>query len=230
MSVVAQEMTGGQILVDEFIRHGVERMYCVPGESYLAVIDALFDTQQKIQQITCRHESGAGMMALSEAELTAKPSVCFVTRGPGATNVSIAVHIAQQASVPLVLCIGQVASTRLGRESFQEMDYQQFFGSTTKGVFNIDTAEAISGTMQEAFALAKSGRPGPVVLVFPEDVLREKTKVPERSGETEADAFNNAKSNGDDATDTTNALDAVRETLKNSTRPLIIAGGSQWDE
>ena len=217
-----QEMTGGEIVVDEFIQHGVERVYCVPGESYLAVIDALFERQIDIQQITCRHESGAGMMALAEAELTAKPAICFVTRGPGASNASIAVHMAEQGSVPLILCVGQVASNRLGRQAFQEMDYQQFFGSTAKRVFNIETPEAISRTMQEAFTLAKSGRPGPVVLVFPEDVLRKETAVLERAIEKETNDVH--------AQQSADALAAMGETLRNSSRPLIIAGGSQWTD
>lgn len=230
MMVAVRTKTGGQIVVDEFINHAVQRVYCVPGESYLAVIDALFDVQDTIHQITCRHESGAGMMALAEAELTSRPAVCFVTRGPGATNVSIAVHIAHQASVPLVLCVGQVASDRLGRESFQEMDYEHFFGSTTKGVFNIATAADISKTMREAFSLAKSGRPGPVVLVFPEDVLRDKTRqlvATENESTSQVDVETIDAMNG---TSSDENIALIEASIAQSERPVIIAGGSQWSE
>lgn len=211
--------TGGQAVVRSMLAEDIKRVYCVPGESYLAVIDALYDVRDDITQITCRHESGAAMMALAEAELSQRPAVCFVTRGPGATNASIAMHMAQQASVPLVLCIGQVASEFLGRDAFQEVDYERFYGDICKSVTNITELEQIPRAMRDAFALAREGRPGPVAVVFPEDILQRSGEI--EFGITVTPQFTQAK---------TDATREALERLAEAEKPLIIAGGPLWTD
>ena len=161
--------TGGQILVDQLITHGVEQLFCVPGESFLAVLDALHDAS--IAVTVCRQEGGAAMMAEAQGKLTGKPGVCFVTRGPGATNASAGVHIAHQDSTPLMLFVGQVARDALGREAFQELDYGAVFGTMAKWVVQIDDPARVPELVSRAFHVATSGRPGPVVIALPEDML-----------------------------------------------------------
>ena len=211
--------TGGEWVVQSLLAQGIERLYCVPGESYLAVIDALYDVRDQITQITCRHESGAAMMALAEAELSQQPSVCFVTRGPGATNASIAMHMAQQASVPLVLGIGQVASGFQGRDSFQEMDYTRFFDGVCKSVTNITEVAQIPEVMHNAFECAAAGRAGPVAVVFPEDILRQTACL----NGYEAPPANEAVLSPDMINDPLDKLAAAE-------KPLIIAGGPLWPD
>ena len=164
MSSVAQEKastrTGGQAVVEALLNHNVQRVYCVPGESYLAVLDALYDVDERIRLISCRHESGAAMMAAAHGHLTGSPGVCFVTRGPGATNASIAIHIARQASLPMVLGVGQVARAKLGREAFQEVDYAAYFGGIAKHVRQVEDPDAIPAAMADSGALL-SGSPPP---------------------------------------------------------------------
>ena len=167
------QTTGGRLVVDALLMHDVDTLFCVPGESYLPVLDALYDETDRVRLISCRHESGAAMMAAAQAQLTGRPGACFVTRGPGATNASIALHIARQASIPMVLGVGQVARGDLGRDAFQEIDFEAFFAPLVKHVEQVNRAEAIPGAYARAFHQAQSGRPGPVVLVFPEDVLGE---------------------------------------------------------
>ena len=142
--------TGGQILVDQLVKQGVERVTCVPGESYLAALDAMYDAD--IDVLICRHEGGAAIMAEAYGKLTARPGVCFVTRGPGATNAAHGVHIAQHDSTPMILFIGQVERAMLGRGAFQEMDYQAFFGSTAKWVVEITDAKRIPEIVARAQA------------------------------------------------------------------------------
>ena len=149
---------------------GLSRVYCVPGESYLALLDALHDSN-RVQTIVCRHEAGAGFMAVAEAKITGKPQCFMVSRGPGASNGSIAIHVAQQDATPLIVLIGQVSREERGRGAFQEVDYTQFFGSMAKAVWEVSEPEKIGELMVRAFHLAQSGVPGPVVLVLPEDVL-----------------------------------------------------------
>jgi acetolactate synthase-1/2/3 large subunit len=161
--------TGGQILVDQLVAQGVERIYCVPGESYLAALDALHDAA--IAVTVCRQEAGAAMMALTEGRLTGRPGVCFVTRGPGATNAAHGVHIAEHDSAPMILLVGQVERAMKGRGAFQEMDYRAFFGSTAKWATEIDDPARTPEIIQRAFHVAMQGRPGPVVVALPEDVL-----------------------------------------------------------
>src|SRR5918994_3351353 len=157
-------------IVSALEAHDVERLYCVPGESYLALLDALHDSN-RIHTIACRHESGAGFMALAEAKMTGRPGVFAVSRGPGATNGSIAVHVAQQDAVPVVVLIGQVAREERGRGAFQEVDYTAFFGSMTKAVFEVHEPGKMAEVIVRAFHRAAQGVPGPVAVVLPEDVL-----------------------------------------------------------
>ncbi|MFA6154455.1 thiamine pyrophosphate-binding protein [Mesorhizobium sp.] len=208
--------TGGQLIVDALEANGTDRVYCVPGESYLAVLDALHDSS--IRTIVCRQEGGAAMMADCHGRLTGKPGICFVTRGPGATNASAGIHIAMQDSIPLILFIGQVASHAKQREAFQEVDYVRFFGDIAKWVVEIDDASRIPEFVTRAFAVATSGRPGPVVISLPEDMLTgiaeapaalPYTPVETRPGEAE--------------------LDALQDLLAKARRPFVILGGTRWD-
>ena len=169
--------TGGQILVDQLVAQGVERVYCVPGESYLAALDALYDAHVGVT--VCRQEAGAAMMALTVGRLTGRPGVCFVTRGPGATNASHGVHIAEHDGAPMVLFIGQVERAMVGRGAFQEMDYRAFFGSTAKWVTEINDAAQIPEVIQRAWHIAMQGKPGPVVVSLPEDMLTDLAEVPD---------------------------------------------------
>jgi len=211
--------TGGQLVVDQLLAEGVSRVFCVPGESYLAVIDAFYDVAERIALITCRHESGAAMMAVASGHLSGTPGVAFVTRGPGATNASIAVHIARQASIPLVLGVGQVASENLGRESFQEVDFEAYFGPIAKLVRQIDDPGSIPEAVAEAFAVAQSGRPGPVVLAFPEDVLSDSMSASPVSPQARVTQPPDPLAIAD--------LDRY---LRQAERPLIIVGGGHWNE
>src|SRR6516164_3303888 len=163
--------SGGRILIDQLVAQGVERVYCVPGESYLAALDAMHDAP--IEITVCRQEAGAAMMALTEGRLTGRPGICFVTRGPGATNAAHGVLIAEHDSAPLILFIGQVERAMLGRGAFQEMDYRAVFSSFAKWATQIETAAHIPEIVQRAFHIAMQGRPGPVVIALPEDMLTE---------------------------------------------------------
>ncbi len=211
--------TGGQLVVDQLLREGVGRVFCVPGESYLAVLDALYDARDQVDLISCRHEGGATMMAAASGQLSGHPGVAFVTRGPGATNASIAVHIAQQGSIPLVLGVGQVARRNIGRESFQEVDFEAFFAPIAKSVKQVDDPAAIPRAIADAFHIASSGRMGPVVLAFPEDVLTASIAsdpvAPPAVVNTAIDA---------------GTIRAIDRHLATAERPLIIVGGGYWDE
>ena len=168
--------TGGQLIVDTLKANGVERLYCVPGESYLAVLDALVDSGVGVT--VCRQEGGAAMMADAWGRLTGKPGICFVTRGPGATNAAAGLHIARQDSIPMILFIGQVQRDAREREAFQEVEYRRAFTEFAKWVAEIDDPARIPEFVNRAFSVAMSGRPGPVVLALPEDVLREVVENP----------------------------------------------------
>ena len=209
--------TGGQILVDQLIAHGVEHLFCVPGESYLAVLDALHDA--RIAVTVCRQEGGAAMMAEAQGKLTGRPGICFVTRGPGATNASAGVHIAHQDSTPLILFVGQVARGALGREAFQELDYCAVFGSMAKWVVQIDDAMRLPELISRAFHAATSGRPGPVVVALPEDMLTEAATVadalPYQVTETHPGAAQMAE---------------LAQRLQAAQQPVAILGGSRWSE
>src|SRR5579863_761042 len=158
--------TGGEILVDQLVSQGVERVTCVPGESYLSALDALYD--RKVDVIVCRAEGGAAMMAEAYGKLTGRPGICFVTRGPGATNASHAVHIAMQDSTSMILFVGQVDRGMREREAFQEIDYKAMFGAMSKWVVEIDRADRIPELIARAFRVAMQGRSGPVVVSLPE--------------------------------------------------------------
>ena len=157
--------TGGQLIVEALEANGVERIFCVPGESYLPVLDALYDSP--IRTFVCRQEGGAAMMAECQGKLTGKPGVCFVTRGPGATNASAGIHIAMQDSSPMILFIGQIARGLRDREAWQEIDYRQFFGGIAKWAVEIDDPARIPEIVTRAFSIATSGRPGPVIIALP---------------------------------------------------------------
>ena len=167
--------TGGQIVVDALVAHGVTHAFGVPGESYLAVLDALHDTD--IEFVICRQEGGAAYMAEAWGRITGDPGVCMVTRGPGATNASVGIHAARENSQPMVVLIGQVSTHEMGREAFQEVDYRRFLGPITKWATQVDDVADLAETMQHAFKIATSGRPGPVAVALPEDMLRATTDV-----------------------------------------------------
>ena len=211
----------GHLLVDCLIAQGVTHAFGVPGESYLAVLDGLHARQNQIRFITCRQEGGAAYMAEAHGKLTGRPGVCMVTRGPGATNASIGVHTAFQDSTPMVLLVGDVASDCRDREAFQEVDYQAFFGPSTKGfakrVERIDDADRIPEYIARAFATAMNGRPGPVVLVLPEDMLTRMTSAQPLARVEAIQAWSDP-----------GALRSLREMLLKSERPFVIAGGGGW--
>jgi acetolactate synthase I/II/III large subunit len=211
---------GGKILVDQLRIHGVDHAFCVPGESYLPVLDALYEYRNAIRLITCRHEGGAANMAEAYGKLTGNPGICLVTRGPGATNASIGVHTAFQDSTPMILFIGQVGNDFVEREAFQEIDYRRMFGQMAKWVAQIDRAERIPEYIARAFQVATSGRMGPVVLALPEDTLSSVVTV------SDARAYQHGQAIG--PAPQKQALARVSELLSNAERPFIIAGGSGW--
>jgi len=211
--------TGGQIVVEELRAAGVSTIYCVPGESYLAVIDALYDVQSDIRLVSCRHEGGAVMMAAATAHLTGRAGVAFVTRGPGATNGSIGVHIARQASLPLVLGVGQVARRNRGRESFQEVDFETYFKPIAKAVREVSDPADIGAAVAEAVDLAESGRQGPVVLAFPEDVLSE-VAAAQSSARVTTPASDLPPGHWSD----------VARLMESAVRPVAIVGGGPWSD
>ena len=162
--------TAAELIVASLVAHGIDRLFCVPGESYLALLDALHG-RPDIDTVVCRHEAGAGFMALADARLTGRPGVACVSRGPGASNAAIAVHTAQQDAVPLILLIGQVAAADLRRDSFQEIDYARMFGGIAKWVAEVADPSRIPETILRGLQVAMTGLPGPVVIALPEEVL-----------------------------------------------------------
>jgi acetolactate synthase I/II/III large subunit len=209
--------SGGRILVDQLLIQGTDRAFCVPGESYLPVLDALFGVRDRIHLITCRHESAAANMAEAYGKLTGRPGICFVTRGPGATHASIAVHTAYQDSTPMILFIGQVGTDFLGREAFQEIDFRMMFGSLSKWVAQIDRADRIPEFVARAYQVAMSGRMGPVVLALPEDVLFASAEVEDARRWQRVEAA-----------PTDSSISALCALLRDSQRPFLIVGGSGW--
>jgi acetolactate synthase-1/2/3 large subunit len=217
-SGTAVARTGARILVDQLAIHGVDLAFCVPGESYLAVIDALYESRNDMRLIVCRHEAGAANMAEAYGKLTGKPGICFVTRGPGATHASIGLHTAFQDSTPMILFIGQVARGQMEREAFQEIDYRRAFGQVAKWVAQIDDAARIPELVARAFATAVNGRPGPVVLALPEDMLDDVATVLDTA------AYKRAP-----AAPTPDQLCELAGLLADAKRPLVIAGGGGWN-
>ena len=168
--MTSESRAGGALIVDALKTHGVDTVFGIPGESFLPTLDALYDARDRIRFIVCRQEGGAAFMADAYGKLTGRPGVCMVSRGPGATNASIGVHMAFQDSTPLVMFIGQVGTEVADREAFQEIDYRRMYGPLSKWVAQIDRADRIPEMVSHAFHLAVSGRPGPVVLAIPEDM------------------------------------------------------------
>ena len=209
--------TGGQILVDALSIHGVDTAFGVPGESYLDVLDALHDSN--IRFVINRQEGGAAFMAEAYGKLTGKPGICFVTRGPGATNASIGVHTAYQDSTPMILFIGQVGNDFVDREAFQEIDYRRMYGQMAKWVAQIDRADRIPEYIARAFQVATSGRPGPVVLALPEDMLVAKAEVADTRRYQPVQASPSSAQ-----------IDALRGMLKEAKKPLLLLGGGTWNE
>ena len=209
--------TGGRILVDALRTHGVETVFCVPGESYLEVLDALHDVRDAIRLIVCRQDGGASYMAEAYGKATGKPGICFVTRGPGATNASIGVHTAFQDSTPMILFIGQVPGEFAEREAFQEIDYRRMYGQMAKWVASIDRADRVAEYVSRAFHVAMSGRPGPVVLALPEDMLIEVAKVMDATPYKVVQASPAASD-----------LARMQALLAAAERPLAIIGGTVW--
>jgi acetolactate synthase I/II/III large subunit len=207
----------GHLLVECLIEQGIMHAFGVPGESYLAVLDGFAEHFEKIKFITCRHEGGAAFMAEAAGKLTGRPGVCLVTRGPGATNASIGLHTAFQDSTPMVLLVGDVGSDMRDREAFQEMDFFGFFKPISKRVERIDDASRIPEYIARAFATAINGRPGPVVLVLPEDMLTEKVNAQPLSRVEPVQAWSDP-----------GALRSLRSMLLDSKSPIVIAGGGGW--
>lgn len=209
--------TGGEILVDQLVAHGVDHAFCVPGESYLAALDAFHD--RHIALTVCRQEGGAAMMAEAAGKATGRPGICFVTRGPGATNASPGIHIAMQDSTPMIVFVGQVAREMREREAFQELDYRAVFGTMTKWTTEIDDPARIPEIVSRAFYTATNGRPGPVVIALPEDMLTERVVIPD------APAFEPVET-WPGLTD----MSRLQKMLWAAKRPIVILGGSRWSD
>ncbi|ALM54317.1 thiamine pyrophosphate-binding protein [Halomonas huangheensis] len=208
---------GGQILVDQLRQHGARRVFLVPGESYLPCIDALNEHRDAIEPIVCRQESGAAYMAEAYGKLTGDPGICFVTRGPGATNASIGVHTAFQDSTPMILFVGQVGNNFVEREAFQEIDYRRMFGPMAKWVAQIDATDRIPEYIARAWRVATSGRPGPVVLALPEDTLWGEAEVADAEPMPRLHVYPGQPQ-----------LDELKARLAKAERPFLLLGGSGW--
>ncbi len=209
--------SGGEILIDALVGHGITHVFGVPGESYLAALDAMHARADRITFIVCRHEAGAANMAEAFAKLTGRPAACFVTRGPGATHAAIGIHTAFQDSTPLLLLIGQVARETEGREAFQEFDVARLFGWTTKWAAEVREARRLPELVARAVQTATSGRPGPVALSLPEDMLVEVAEVGDVPAVVPVEAHPGA---GD--------MERLRALLLSAARPLMIVGGGGW--
>ncbi len=209
--------TGGEILVDQLVVHGVRHIFCVPGESYLAALDAFYD--RDIALTVCRHESGAAIMAEAVGKLTGRPGICFVTRGPGASNASAGVHIAQQDSTPMIVFVGQVAREMRGRDAFQELDYRAVFGTITKWATEIDDPARVPEIVSRAFYMATNGRPGPVVVALPEDMLVEQAAVSDAPPFEPMEIWPGASD-----------MAQLQALLAEAKRPIALLGGSRWSQ
>ena len=215
---MSRSRTGGKLLADQLLLHGCELAFCVPGESYLAVLDGLYDHRDHLRVVTCRHESAAANAAEAAGKLTGRPGVCMVTRGPGAAHAAVGVHTARQDSTPVILLVGEVARGHRGREAFQELDLGAVFGPIAKAVIEIDDPNRIPELVAGAYALAASGRQGPVVISLPEDVLAEPSDAPDaepyRPREPAVDPRDIAE---------------LRRLLDAAERPFVLVGGGPWD-
>lgn len=211
--------SAGRVLVESLRLHGVDRVFCVPGESYLEVLDALHDVSDEIQLVVAKHEGGAANMAEADGKLTGRPGICMVTRGPGATQASVGVHTAQQDSTPMILFIGQIASDQTGRDVFQEVDYVSMFGKLAKWVVEVTDASRMAEIVARAFHTAVSGRPGPVVVSLPEDVLVAPAPIAAYRSTPLESAQPSAES-----------MAKVRARLAAARRPFLMVGGSGWSD
>ncbi|GHG93276.1 thiamine pyrophosphate-dependent enzyme [Pseudodonghicola xiamenensis] len=209
---------GGQLLVESLVALGARKAFGVPGESYLAVLDALHDTQGRLDYVLCRNEGGAGFMAAAYGKLTGQPGICMVTRGPGATNASIGVHTAMQDSAPMILFVGQVGTDMKGREAFQEVDYKAVFGTMVKWAVEIDQIDRIPEILSRAWNMAVSGRPGPVVVALPEDMLTSLSDMAPLTGPVEIMEPAPAVA----------AMEKMRAILAEARQPVIFYGGCNW--
>src|SRR5512139_2577343 len=217
MSEQLRPRSGGQILVDQLRIQGVDLAFGVPGESYLDVLDALYDAREALRFIICRQEGGAAYMAEAYGKLTGRPGICLVTRGPGASNAAIGVHTAFQDSTPMILFVGQVGGKFVEREAFQEVDYRRMYGPMAKWVAQIDRADRIPEYVSHAFHTACAGRPGPVVLALPEDMLTGKATVADAGPAKRVQAHP-----GDDQ------IRELMSLLGRAERPLLVLGGGGW--
>jgi acetolactate synthase-1/2/3 large subunit len=209
--------SGGEILIDQLLVHGVRHAFCVPGESYLAALDAFYD--RPVELTVCRQESGAAIMAEAAGKLTGRPGICFVTRGPGATNASAGIHIAKQDSTPLILFVGQVGRELREREAFQELDFRAVFGTMAKWVTEIDQPERIPELVSRAFHTATNGRPGPVVIALPEDMLTERVAVADAPPFVAVESWPGL-----------NDMAQLQKLIWAAERPIMLIGGSRWSE
>ena len=205
----------GSLLVEILENQKVERVFCVPGESYLSVMNGLQDTS--IETVLCKHEGAASIMAEADGKLTGRPGIAFVTRGPGATNAAAGIHIAQQDSTPMILFVGQIGKEMYGRDAFQEVDYQQFFGGMAKLVVEVQQADRLPEIVSRAYHTAMSGRPGPVIIALPENMLTESTN------NKPVGYINNSSS-----APSTSDLAQFIEEIKSAKNPILILGGSVW--
>jgi acetolactate synthase-1/2/3 large subunit len=211
--------SGGEILADALILHGVERVFCVAGESYLGALDALVDRSRDVQVITCRHEAAAANMAEVEGKLTGRPGICFVSRGPGACHASIGVHTAFHDSTPMILFVGQVARDHLSREAFQEVDFVSLFAPLAKYVEQVNHPARLPEILNRAFSIALGGRAGPVVIVLPEDVLTQRCEVDDAIPAAEPACAPSAA-----------AMQRLQTLLADAEKPLLLLGGSRWTQ
>jgi acetolactate synthase-1/2/3 large subunit len=209
--------SGGEILVDQLLIHGVRHAFCVPGESYLAALDAFYDRDIKLT--VCRHESAAAIAAEAIGKATGRPGICFVTRGPGATNASAGIHIAKQDSTPMIVFVGQVARAMRGREAFQELDYRAVFGTLAKWATEIDDPAKIPEVVSYAFHMACNGRPGPVVVALPEDMLIERSAVADAAAFEPTEIWPGL-------TD----MSRLQKMLWAARKPIVLVGGSRWSD
>lgn len=217
MTTSLHPRTGGRILVDQLVIQGCDRIFTVPGESFLAVLDALHDVPA-IDTVVCRQEGGVAFMACADGAMTGRPGVAFVTRGPGATNASIGVHVAMQDSQPMILFIGDVDRSMRDREGFQEVDFSAMFGPLCKWAARIDSAERIPEYVARAYATAMAGRPGPVVLALPEDMLLDEVVARDRPYVTPPEQDPDGE-----------AMQVFMDLLKDATDPIAIVGGAGWN-
>jgi acetolactate synthase-1/2/3 large subunit len=210
--------SGGRILIDQLVVHGTEVAFCVPGESYLAALDALYETPQ-LRLIVGRMETSVANMACAHGQVTGRPGICFVTRGPGAAQAAVGVHTAQQGSVPMILLVGQVPRSHRGREAFQEVDVEAMFAPLAKWTATVDDPARIPELVSRAYHVATAGRPGPVVLALPEDVLAQTADVPDAAPHQIVRP-----------SPTTGVLSRAQDMVAGAERPLVIVGGGGWSQ